>query len=269
MKSEENRKGQRKRRCTIFIVLLTFFAINTSPLLAQGTRTIGGIVKDETGEPLPGATVAQRREAKDESQHVVICDVNGHFSLSLPNNTVAIEVSYLGFETLTVNLTESNSYEIVLLTDDKMLGEVVVTGMFERNQNTFTGAVSTVGKEELMRAGNQNVIQSLKNIDPSFVQLDNLLAGSNPNAMPDLQMRGQSSFPDLKGEYQTNPNQPLFILDGFETELSKIIDLDMNIVESITLLKDATAKAIYGAKAANGVVVVETKRPSAGSIRFT
>lgn len=266
MKSKKTERG--RRRCTIFIVLFTLFAISTS-LYAQGTRNIEGIVKDETGEPLPGATVAQKREVKSESQHVVICDVNGHFSLPLPDNTIAIEISYIGYETLTVNLTQSSSYEIVLTPNSKSLGEIVVTGMFERNQNTFTGAVSTVTKEELLRTGNQNVIQSLKNIDPSFSQLDNLLAGSNPNALPDLQMRGQSSFPDLKGEYQTNPNQPLFILDGFETELSKIIDLDMNIVESITLLKDATAKAIYGAKAANGVVVVETRRPSAGSIRFT
>ena len=87
--------------------------------------------------------------------------------------------------------------------------------------------------------------------------------------MPDYQMRGQTGFTDLKGEYQSNPNQPLFILDGFETDLTKIIDLDMNMVASVTLLKDATAKAIYGSKAANGVIVVETKRPEAGRLKVT
>ena len=82
-------------------------------------------------------------------------------------------------------------------------------------------------------------------------------------------MRGQTGFAEVASEYQENPNQPLFILDGFETTLTKILDLDMNLVESVTLLKDATAKAIYGAKAANGVVVIETKQPEKGKMRIT
>ena len=252
----------------ILFVLIVLFSSNTM-LYSQSTRTIHGIVTDEQGEPLPGAAVSQKRVSKDESLQTVISDVNGHFSLVIPSGTSQIEISYIGFETLTVDLSAQNNYKITLKSNNKDLEEVVVTGMFTRKANTFTGAVSTITKEELLRAGNQNLIQSLKNIDPSFVQLDNLSMGSNPNALPNLQMRGQSSFPDLNGEYLTNPNQPLFILDGFETNLSKIIDLDMNIVESMTLLKDATAKAIYGAKAANGVVVIETRRPDAGKMRVT
>lgn len=73
-------------------------------------------------------------------------------------------------------------------------------------------------------------------------------------------MRGGSTISSIQGEYASSANQPLFILDGFETELTKILDLDMNLVESLTTLKDATAKAIYGAKAANGVIVIETKK---------
>jgi TonB-linked SusC/RagA family outer membrane protein len=87
--------------------------------------------------------------------------------------------------------------------------------------------------------------------------------------LPEIQLRGQSGFPDLKGEYKSNPNQPLFILDGFEASLTKIMDMDMNRVESVTLLKDAAAKAIYGSKAANGVVVIETRRPDAGQMQVT
>ena len=81
-------------------------------------------------------------------------------------------------------------------------------------------------------------------------------------------MRGQNNIPDLKGEYQTAPNQPLFILDGFEATVEKVYDLDMNLVKSVTLLKDAAAKAIYGSKAANGVVVIETVQPEAGRLRI-
>src|SRR5690606_9934288 len=121
----------------------------------------------------------------------------------------------------------------------------------------------------LMQAGNQNLLQSLRNLDPSFRIKDNLEAGSDPNRMPDIQMRGTSSLPDLKGEYQANPNQPLFILDGFEATIQKVYDLDMNRVHSVTLLKDAAAKAIYGARAANGVVVIETILPKSGQLRIS
>ncbi|MHC1780265.1 MAG: SusC/RagA family TonB-linked outer membrane protein [Bacteroidales bacterium] len=257
----------------IIQLVLVGFLISSQSLFAQQqgqrSRTISGIVTDENGEPLPGAYVAQKRVTKEQSIVGVMSDIQGHFSLTIPGNTLEIEVAFLGFETQVVVLTENKEYAVKLKTGAQTLDEVVVTGMFTRKANSYTGAVSTVKKETLLQVGNQNIVQSLKNLDPSFIQLDNLVSGSNPNAAPNLQMRGQSAFPDLKGEYQNNPNQPLFILDGFETSLTKIIDLDMNMVESITLLKDATAKAIYGSKAANGVIVMETRRPESGRMKIS
>lgn len=138
--------------------------------------------------------------------------------------------------------------------------------MFNRRVESFTGAAATFKKEDILRAGNQNLIKSLKNLDPAFQIMENLEFGSDPNRMPSVQLRGQTSFPDLRGEYENNPNQPLFILDGFETTLEKVYDLDMNRVASVTLLKDAAAKAIYGSKAGNGVVVIETTRPKSGEL---
>ena len=140
--------------------------------------------------------------------------------------------------------------------------------LFRSKANTYTGAVSTITHEQLQSVGNANIISSLKNIDPSFMIIDNLELGSDPNALPDIQMRGQTGFSDVVSG-QTNPNQPLFILDGFETTLTKVLDLDMNLVQSVTLLKDATAKAMYGSKAGNGVIVIETKRPEEGQIRIS
>lgn len=98
--------------------------------------------------------------------------------------------------------------------------------------------------------------------------------GSNPNSVPDMSMRGTSSFPttessSLRSNYQNQPNQPLFILDGFETTAETIMDMDMNRIESITILKDASAKALYGSKAANGVIVIETKRLTGNQQRIT
>jgi TonB-linked SusC/RagA family outer membrane protein len=158
---------------------------------------------------------------------------------------------------------------VVMEEENVEVDEVVVTGIFTRRTESFTGSASTFTREDLRKVGNTNVLQSIKNLDPSFHVIENLEEGSNPNAMPEIQLRGQSGFPDLRGEYRVNPNQPLFILDGFEVSLTKVIDLDMNRVESVTLLKDAAAKAIHGSKAANGVVVIETHRPVAGRLRVT
>ena len=109
-----------------------------------------------------------------------------------------------------------------------------------------------------MEVGNQNLISSLKNLDPTFQIVENLEMGSDPNAMPNLKLRGETSF-NIQGDYEGNQNQPLFILDGFETTLEKVIDLEMNRIQSVTLLKDAAAKAIYGSKAGNGVVVIQVE----------
>ena len=257
---------------TIFKSLMLAFFMLFSVIgvyAQQGSRIISGTVVDENGEPLPGAHVMQKKMNKSDSQAAVAVDVNGRFMITVPASTKELEVSYMGYDTKVVTLTTAKNYEIALRPSSELMEEVIVTGAFTRKANTYTGSVTTVKGDELLRVGNANLLASLSNIDPSFVKIDNLSAGSNPNAMPDYQMRGQTGFTDLKGEYQSNPNQPLFILDGFETDLTKIIDLDMNMVASVTLLKDATAKAIYGSKAANGVIVVETKRPEAGRLKVT
>ena len=263
---------QKSYSSTIFKSLMLAFFMLFSVIgvyAQQGSRIISGTVVDENGEPLPGAHVMQKKMNKSDSQAAVAVDVNGRFMITVPASTKELEVSYMGYDTKVVTLTTAKNYEIALRPSSELMEEVIVTGAFTRKANTYTGSVTTVKGDELLRVGNANLLASLSNIDPSFVKIDNLSAGSNPNAMPDYQMRGQTGFTDLKGEYQSNPNQPLFILDGFETDLTKIMDLDMNMVASVTLLKDATAKAIYGSKAANGVIVVETKRPEAGRLKVT
>ncbi|MFR5955745.1 MAG: TonB-dependent receptor plug domain-containing protein [Odoribacter splanchnicus] len=141
------------------------------------------------------------------------------------------------------------------------MDEVVVTGIFTRKKESFTGSSTTFKAEELKAVGASNLVQSLRTLDPSFKIVENNQFGSDPNRMPDIEIRGKSSVMGLKEEYGTDPNQPLFILDGFETTLETIMDLNMNRVASVTLLKDAASTAIYGSKAANGVVVIETKAP--------
>ncbi|MBO5205044.1 MAG: carboxypeptidase-like regulatory domain-containing protein [Prevotella sp.] len=228
----------------------------------KARRGFSGHVIGDDGEPVIGATVRIMG-----TKHAVATDINGKFSFDVWPRGAQVVVSYIGMETATVKAAED--MRIVMKSDAKVISEVVVNGVFTRKANTFTGAVSTLKGDDLRSVGNQNILQSLKSLDPSFLQIENLGAGSNPNALPDFQMRGSSTVADVQGEYASSANQPLFILDGFESELTKIMDLDMNLVQSVTLLKDATAKAIYGAKAANGVIVIETRRPESGRIRVS
>ena len=231
---------------------------------------IGGIVINEVGKPIPGVTVQvkNQKDLPSSFKSSTATDQYGHWSLILPNDNLVLLFSMIGYETQEVKLNGRSDFKVQLqLAKANEIEDVVVTGIFTRSANTYTGAVTNIKGEDLIKAGNTNVIASLKNIDPSFMVLDNLSAGSNPNATPTIQMRGQTGFSDVTSD-QNNPNQPLFILDGFETTLTKILDLDINQVQSVTLLKDATAKAMYGVKAGNGVVVVETKRPAQGKLRI-
>lgn len=232
----------------------------------RASREVIGIVRDDTGEPLPGATITS---VVGSETSATVSDENGHFKLAIPSEAQQLTVSFIGMKTRTVALSQKTSYDVRLESDAQAVGEVVVNGMFTRRAETYTGSTVTMTQDDLRRVGNTNLIQSIKNLDPSFEIVENLSAGSNPNALPNIQLRGQSGLPDLKGEYESNPNLPLFILDGFEADLTKIIDMDMNRVASVTLLKDAAAKAIYGSKAANGVLVVETKKPEPGKLQVT
>jgi TonB-linked SusC/RagA family outer membrane protein len=231
--------------------------------LPQEPLVIRGKVTDEKGLALPGVSILL------EGTHTgTITDARGEFSLRLPVDRGNLLVSSIGYKSQKVAFEPGKTLLIRLEEEIKEIEEVVVTGIFTRRANSYTGAIASVKGEELRRVGNANLIASLKSIDPSFMVVENLAAGSNPNALPEIQMRGQTGLSHIGNEYQNSPNQPLFILDGFEATLTKVLDLDINLIESITLLKDATAKAIYGAKAANGVVVIETVRPAKGQMKI-
>ena len=227
--------------------------------------TLSGTVRDKDGQTLPGVSVVIKGTSLGGAT-----DIDGKYRFTVPlAKDMILVFSFVGMETKEVVYKGESTLDVTLDSDITEMAEVVVTGIFTRKADSYTGAVTTIKKEELQRVGNQNVLQSLKNIDPSFQVLENNEFGSDPNKVPDIQMRGASNFSDMKDKYQTNPNQPLFIVDGFEQSIEKVMDMDMNRVASITLLKDATAKALYGSKGANGVVVIETVTPEAGKMRVS
>lgn len=234
-----------------------------NPVAQVKTRKITGSVTDFRGESLPGVSILVKGTTLG-----VTTDFDGKFELPVViEGKITLVFSFVGMESREVTVVDDQPLKVVLSESTESLEEVVVTGVFERRAESFTGSATTITRKELLSRGNQNLIQSLKNLDPALNISENLSFGSDPNQMPEMELRGKSSFPDIKGQYNSNPNLPLFILDGFETSLEKVIDLDINRVASVTLLKDAAAKAIYGSKAANGVMVIETNKLLPGELR--
>ena len=224
-----------------------------------------GIVKDADGHVLPGVTVVLK-----ETTLGVATDVEGRFTIELPKaDSIVLVFSFVGMQTKEVKWRGEKELIVVLEESVAEMDEVVVTGIYERKSESFTGSATTFKSEELKRIGGQNVLQSLKTLDPSFTITESRDYGSDPNRLPDIEIRGKSSVIGLKEQFGTDPNQPLFILDGFETDLKTVVDLNMDRVASVTILKDAASTAIYGSKAANGIVVIETKKPEPGKFRVT
>ena len=230
--------------------------------------TVRGKVYDQDGEGIPGVSVKV-----PSMQTAIVTGANGSFTLYLPQGrTTKLQFSFIGMKDATYIFNgkhDINNLVINMKDDATTINEVVVTGIYSRKKESFTGSSQTYNAEELKLVGNQNLIQSLKTLDPAFTVLENNEFGSDPNRLPDLEIRGKTSIVGLKETFGEDPNQPLFILDGFETTLQSVMDLSMDRIASVTVLKDAASTAIYGAKAANGVVVVETKAPEMGKLKFS
>lgn len=229
------------------------------------TITVKGIVRDKQNHPMPGVTVLLKGTSVGVST-----DVEGRYNLIFPEmRDAVISFSFIGMETKDVKYTGQTELNVVLEEATMEMDEVVVTGIFERKLDSYTGSAATYKTEDLKMIGSQNVLQSLRTLDPSFHITPNNRFGSDPNKLPDVDIRGKTSVVNLREEYAVDPNQPLYILDGFEVPLQTIVDLNMQRIASVTILKDAASTAIYGSRAANGVLVIETKRPQQGTLRVS
>ena len=252
---------------TLFYTILLFLTTTLS-LSAQGNVVLKGKVIDSAdGYPLIGVSVVV-----DGKKHGTMTDLDGNYELSIPKQQCDVVFSYMGYDdkVLRYNLKNESAFsKIVMYMNATQLEDVVVTGVYERKKESFTGASTTFKSDQLKSVGTVNVLQSLSTLDPSFKMMESTQFGSNPNVMPEIEIRGKTSVVGLKEEYGTDPNQPLFILDGFETTVETIMNLNMNRVASVTILKDAASTAIYGSKASNGVVVIETKAPSRGRLQLS
>ena len=232
----------------------------------------GQILDRDTQEPLIGATVLIT-DGSGKGDKGCITDLDGKFSLKL-NRKESITISYVGYETLSKQITKNESNLVIELKPSIEFDEVVITGISRRSKNSFTGNYVEVKGDELRKMNPTNILKSLQFFDPSFKIIENNKTGSDPNAEPDFQIRGDQSFGSkstnsmdlMLDNVSSRPNTPLFVLDGFIVPMSRILDLDPERVETITILKDAAATSVYGSRAANGVVVVETKVAPDGAL---
>lgn len=236
-------------------------------------KALIGTVKDEYGEVLPGATILIKGTSVG-----VVTDKNGRFKLELPDiKDLTIVVSFMGYESKEVKLMKQKELDILLKEKKEALEDVVVTGYANVKKSSFTGTSIRVDKEDILRIASRNVIDVLQVFDPSLRMMKNNIMGSDPNTIPEFYIRGRSGIGvkelDISDISQTalknNPNLPLFIMDGFEINVQKVYDFDPNRIESVTILKDAAATAVYGSRAANGVIVIETKAPSPGKVQVS
>ena len=255
-----------------------FFPI--AALLAQTGRVeVTGIVIDEESVPVAGAGVVLKGTTIGVST-----EADGTFRLEMesPGPEFVLEFSFIGMKTWEVKVKPRDGradMEVVLEMDQNELDQVVVTGIFNRRKESYTGSAVTMKGEDIKKVSTTNIAKAISVIDPSFRVMDNFEMGSDPNRLPDMRMRGTSTLPggssgsgdlvSLQGEYDTYPNQPLLMLDGFEIDVQTMADLDPDRIASITILKDASATAIYGSKASNGVIVIETLAPRPGAINVT
>lgn len=215
-------------------------------------KILKGTVKDEQGEGLPGVSVVIKGTTQGTTT-----DATGNYQLTIPDNASSITFSFVGYEPQEITLGNQTRLDIVLKVDVKGLEEVVVVGFGEQKKVSVTGAVSTITTDDIKRS--------------SSASLANALAGRLPGLTSIQSAGGQPGRDDatiyLRGAATTNGKGPLILIDGVPRD--NIRTLDANEVASISILKDASATAVFGVRGANGVILITTKRGSEGKTELS
>ena len=236
-------KGMKNMRT---LLLMIFAALSLS--VSAQTITLNGNVKDTTGEPIIGASIVE----KGNTTNGTITDLDGNFSLKVPANATVV-ISYIGMKTQEIAIKGKSKIDVTLSDDAKALDEVVVIGYGTAKRKDITGSVASVNSETLAAIPVASATEALQG-KMAGVQITT--TEGSPDAQMSIRVRGGGSI--------TQSNEPLFIVDGFPVE--SISDIPPTDIESIDVLKDASSTAIYGARGANGVIIVTTKSGKEGKV---
>jgi len=236
---------------------LLFFIISigiATPLSASPLQEIDvtGTVMDAEGFPLPGATIIEKG-----TQNGTQTDFDGNFQLSVSNKNATLVVSFVGFSTKEVPLSNQKNLTITLETDAAALDEVVVIGYGTQKKTDVTGAISSISGEDINSTKEGNAFNAMAG---KVAGLDVGVTNASPGSSPSLLIRGRSSL--------NFSNEPLIVVDGIPMEGS-LNDINSADIASMEVLKDASSTAIYGARGANGVILITTKRGKTGKAKFT
>ena len=223
----------------------------------------GVVVDKKTGEPLVSVNVAVW--ANGRLLTGTSTDFEGKFKIISPVIDFELRISYVGYNEAKFSSQKGalHNLRVELSEESSTLSEVVVTGFVSKNKETFTGSATEISGVELRQVSGTNLIGALSALTPGMAMVQNTSEGSNPNHTPELVLRGMSSFSNSGQQV----NQPTIILDGSEITMQDLYDLDLNEVDKITVLKDASATALYGSKAANGVIVISRKPIQESTLR--
>lgn len=233
-------------KCLVVSTLFLFSALQFTAMAQQGQLRINGTVVDAQGDALVGVTV----RVKNGTQGT-ITDFDGKYNLQTPPSSTLV-FSYVGFAEQQVVATKSGTINITMLEEEAMLEEVVVVGYGTMRKKDLTGGLSVVGKEQLDMVSTTNLMDRLVG---QVAGLNITTSNAAPGSDQSLLIRGQNSI--------SASNDPLIVLDGIPYSGS-IVDLDPNTIESLSVLKDASAVAIYGSRGSNGVILIQTKRGIVG-----
>lgn len=231
-----------KRAMQIIAVLVSI--LFTVSAMAQGNITLKGIVSDQAGEPIPGVSVL----VKGNNSLYATTDEAGHFSLNTPSNAT-VQFICVGFVTKEENVSGRKEINVVLEQDTQLLEETIVVAYGTSTKTSFTGSISVVNSDAIKDRAVTNVANALAGTTAG-VQIINSNGDPTSNA-PTIRIRGVGSM--------YSSNNPLYVVDGVPYDGS-ISDINPNDVESISVLKDAAANTLYGARGANGVVIITTKK---------
>lgn len=224
--------------------------------VTQRKGSIRGQVTDVNGDPLVGAIIRV-----DGINGGFVTDINGEYEVKTDKKEVHLTVAYIGYKSVNKNVKNGATANITLHEDSKEMQEVVVTGYQTKNKNSFTGAQVAVTRDQLMNVGTKNVLKSIASFVPGMVISDDNLRGADPNSVAEINIRGRATF-------DGQANTPVFVVDGAQVTAEYVYDMDMNDIETVTVLKDASASALYGAKASAGVIVITTKTLKGGKLKL-
>lgn len=224
--------------------------------VTQRKGSIRGQVTDVNGDPLVGAIIRV-----DGINGGFVTDINGEYEVKTDKKEVHLTVAYIGYKSVNKNVKNGATVNITLHEDSKEMQEVVVTGYQTKNKNSFTGAQVAVTRDQLMNVGTKNVLKSIASFVPGMVISDDNLKGADPNSVAEINIRGRATF-------DGQANTPVFVVDGAQVTAEYVYDMDMNDIETVTVLKDASASALYGAKASAGVIVITTKTLKGGKLKL-